>query len=291
MLTIPVLLLTLLSPLTLRVQVVALPSASVPPGAQRVEMLSLRFTAPCDGDATVHGITVTHGGMGDPDDFSSVYVLSDGRRISRGRSLSSTDGSVPLSLYPAWIVPACGTRTLSVAADFGADAAVAGEHRLTIDVPAHVDAGGYRVTFSPAPVTVTRTTTGIAQGSVSVEFLPVLSRIRYGAHRSVARLRLTAQGDFDQVVESITLTNDGSARGTDLQNLMLQTSRGQVLASLPSLRGDLAPFVLASPLRLNRGQVILLEVRADMRASARRTVGFTLEEPSDLFARRVRTRR
>jgi len=64
-----------------------------------------------------------------------------------------------------------------------------------------------------------------------------------------------------------------------------------VLAGLASLRDDLAPFVLSSPLSVERGQVFLLTVRADVRASRRRTIDFTLEEPGDLFSHRAQTRR
>lgn len=284
------LLFSALLPSMLSVQVMEQPAASVPPGAQRVEMLTLVLSAACSGDVPLHGVTVTHRGMGAIRDIASVSAVIGGQRISRGRALSSADGAVTLTFRPAPVVPACGSLTLSVVADVSAAAAVGAEHRMTIGGPADIDAGGAGVTitqFSAAPV---RRTVGISQGSVSAAFLPLLSRITYGDRRVVARLRLEAEG-YDQLMEAVTLTNDGSARGADLQNLTLETSRGQILARLPALDGERAPFVLPSPLLMERGQIFLLTVRADVRASRRRTIAFTLEEPGDLAARRATGRR
>lgn len=281
----------LLLPLTLSVNVQGQPQSSVPPGAQRVTMLTLELSASCSGDIAIHGFTATHSGMGDVRDILSVYAMSDGRRLSRGRALNSGDGTVALTFRPVLTVPACGERTITVMADFSPDADRAGEHRMTVRRSADIDAEDATVAFVSVTDAPIRRTAGPSQGSVTVEFLPLLTRVTYGDRRTVARLRLTAEGAYDQVMDAVALTNDGSARGTDLQNLTLETSRGQVLARLPSLSDRLAPFVLTAPLTLQRGQTVLLSVRADIRASRRRTIDFTLEEPSDLSSRRARTRR
>ncbi len=280
-----------LLPLALSVQVQEQQPASVPPGAQRVTMLDLRFSSSCSGDVAVRGITVTHGGMGAVRDISSVYAMSDGRRISRGRALSSADGSVLLTLRPAVIVPACGAKDIAIMANFMADAAVTGEHRLSVLMANDIDAGDATVSLEDGAGAPVRRTVGIEQGSVAAEFLSLLERVTYGNHRTVARLRLTAEGAYDQAVDAVTLTNDGSARGTDLQNLTLETNRGQVLARLSSLQDHRAPFMLTAPLTIERGQVFLLTVRADVRAGRRRTIAFTLEEPGDLFSHRAQVRR
>lgn len=281
----------LLLSLALSVQVQEQKPASVPPGAQRVTMLDLHFSASCSGDIAVRGVTVTHGGMGDVRDISSVYAMSDGQRISRGRALSSGDGSAMLAFRPAITVPVCGEKNVSIMADFASDAVVTGEHRLSLLAAGDIDARGVTVTLEGGADAPVRRTVGAEQGSITAEFLPLLVRVTYGDHRTVARLRLTAEGTYDQAVDAITLTNDGSARDTDLQNLALETSRGQVLARLPSLRDHLAPFILTTPLTIERGQVFLLTVRADVRAGRRRTIGFTLEEPGDLFSHRTQVRR
>ncbi len=274
----------------LSVQIAESSAASVPPGAQRVEMLALQLSASCSEDVSVHSVTLTHRGLGSIRDIAAVYAMSDGVRISRARALSSRDGTVMLTFRPAFLVSACGMRDLSIMADFSSDAVRAGEHRITLSAVEHIDADDVPVTISSASAAPVRTTVGQSQGSVEISFLPLFSRVRYGAHRIVSRFRLTAE-EYDQAVDALTLTNDGAARAEDLQNLTLETSRGQVLARLSSLDGDRAPFVLTSPFIIERGQVFLLTVRADVLASRRRTIDFILEEPSDLVARRVTRRR
>lgn len=286
----PVFLSALVLPLALSVQINALQPASVPPGAQRVTMLELTFASACSGDTAIHGLALTHRGMGDIRDLKSVYAMSGGRRISRGRALNTGDGTVTLTFRPALTVPACGEQGTQIMADFSADAAPSGEHTLSVLRAADIDAGGAGVTIRTADAPV-RSLAGVEQGSVAAAFLPLLTRVTYGDHRTVARLRLAADGAYDQIVDAVTFTNDGSARDTDLQRLTLETSRGQVLARLSALQGHRAPFVLASPLSLERGQVSLLTVRADVRAGRRRTIGFSLEEPGDLVSRRARSRR
>ncbi|MFH1444785.1 MAG: hypothetical protein ABIG34_05385 [Candidatus Peregrinibacteria bacterium] len=280
----------LLLPLSLSVQIVEQPAASVPTGAQRVEMIVLNLSASCSGGVAMHGVTVTHRGLGAIRDISSVYAMSDGVRVSRARALSSRDGTVTLTFRPAVVVPACGVRHLSIMANFSADASRAGEHRITLSGPGDIDAQNASVSLTSASRAPVRRTVGVNQGSVDVAFLPLLSRVRYGTHRTVARLRLTAE-EYDQAIDALTLTNDGSARAADLQNLTLETSRGEVLARLSSLEDDRAPFVFSTPFIMKRGQMFLLTVRADVLASRRRTIGFMLEEPSDLVTRRSSRRR
>lgn len=254
-------------------------------------MLRLSLAASCSGDVTVRGITVTHGGMGALRDIASVYVLEDGRRLSRGRALSSRDGTVTLSLRPALVVPACGKKEIAIASDFAADAAVMGEHALALASPDGIDAQGASVALADEGVTAVLRTAGVEQGSVTAEFLPLLQRVTYGDRRTVARLRVTAEGGYDQEISAMTLTNDGSARDSDLQNLTLETARGEVLARSPSLDDHRAVFSLAAPLLLKSGEEKLLTVRASVRAGRRRTIDFLLEEAGDLIARRARSRR
>lgn len=294
------LILALVAPLMLTVRSITIPNTSVPRGAQRVPLLTISLSASCAGVATVSGIRVTHRGMGDQSEISAVYAMARGKRISRGRQFSSSDGQLLLPLRPALVIPACQTTDVTIAADFSAEALAASEHTLLLLRPGDIEAGSASVRIlSPDTASATGDrdrrgsviqTAGSAQGSVAVNFLPLLTRIRYGDGRTVARMTLSAS-DFDQFVSAMTLTNDGSARDHDLQNLTLVTQRGVVLARTPALDGELVPFTLDPPFLLPRGETMRLDVRADVRASIRRTVGLSLEEPSDLTATRARIRR
>jgi len=279
-----------LSP-ALTVQVHAGQSVSVPMGAQRVPMLLLQLSASCTGEVTLKSITLEHGGMGDRSDLRSLYILDGNRRLTRGRFFSSKQDAVTLSFPSGYSIPACDSSLLSVVADFSSFAAVSGEHRILVRSSTAFDAGSATVSLAGSETSEVRRTVGQSQGSVSVAFLPLVSSVSYGNRRTVARLTMTADGSYDQMIDSLTLTNDGSARGNDLQNLSLETQRGVVLAHLSALSENRASFILSAPYFLERGQTVRLDVRADIRASRRRTIDFSLEEPSDAIVHRATARR
>ncbi|MDD5623429.1 MAG: hypothetical protein PHI23_01825 [Candidatus Peribacteraceae bacterium] len=135
----------------------------------------------------------------------------------------------------------------------------------------------------------TRRTAGEAVGSVTVGDLPLTGSVTYGAGRIVARFTLTAEGTRNQRVEAMTLTNRGSARNADLQNLSLENGRGRRVTPVMSrLDGEHICFLFDPPLVLTPHQTQVLQVRADVRASRRRTIKFLLEEASDLLVEEVR---
>ena len=89
----------------------------------------------------------------------------------------------------------------------------------------------------------------------------------------------------DHWLREITLTNDGKARNGDLQNLILQSSRGVPLApTVASLTNDTVTFGLDTPVMLRKNDSIVLVVKADVLASRTRTIRLIVEEPADLRA-------
>ncbi|MDD4628533.1 MAG: hypothetical protein PHE68_04040 [Candidatus Peribacteraceae bacterium] len=260
--------------------------SSVPPGSQRVPMLNLSFTASCKAAVTVHAVTVRHRGMGAIRDLFSVYAESDGRRVARGRVFSSRAPVLTMDLENV-VVPACGTRTVHFLADISAIAAMGGEHRLTVENAAAIDAGGASVRILSSAVPSLRRTVGEFLGSVTVEYLPLLSYVRYGDHRIVARLRLSVSGERDQLLKGLLLTNGGSARDGDLVNIFAEMGGKRVTRILPRMEGDLMRLAFDPSLLLPRSNRYLLDVRADVRSSMRKTIKLTVEEPSDVVAETV----
>lgn len=254
---------------------------SIARGAQRVPFLSLVFSADCAADAVVHELTVKHEGFGDSADLESVYAADGYRRLTRARAFARRDRTLILPLAPPLTVPACASRTVTILADIAPDADVASEHRLRID--------GASSLVSDVPVTsVVRP---VSVGSVHVTFLDLLQPLRYGTKRTLARMQFTADGERDQEIVSVLMTNDGKARDDDLQHLFIQNRKGEVFTTVQrALDGDRVRLYFDPPLRLDRHDTILLELKGDIRASRRRTIRFILEEASDLEAT-VRMRR
>ena len=267
------------------------PVQSLQQGAQRVPMLTLNITASCEEDIQLQSIRVRRRGLGSSSDILSVYAMSDGQRLNRGRQLSRT-GYAQLQFRNVQI-PACDTKTILVLADFSPNAAVAGEHWMTVEHESDIDIGDAGISLVRSSITPSRhqTTGGRTRGSITVEYPSLLRTVRYGSNRTVVRVRLEADGLDDHLIGAITFTNDGSARDTDLQNLYLRAGRTRRLSkSARQLNGDTVRLVLDPPLRLEKNQKRLLELQADVRASRSKTLRLIIEQPSDIEAEPARAR-
>ncbi len=273
-------------PAELTVQVVSRPSASVPIGAQRVTMLTVRFTASCARDVHVAGLKVHHRALGDFRDIERVYAMAGTKRQTRTAPVIGTEGMATLRWFRGLTVKACETISMDIVADFSASAAAAGEHAFAIDSRDDVDADApVRIVVNPAGAPSVTIPVGAVSGTVTFQYLPLPGTLAYGAARTVARLRLRADSREDQAVSAITFVNEGTARDGDLQNLLLETSGHTILSkTLPALEGDRVRVVLDPPLILTRNGIRQVQLLADIRASRRKTVRLIIQEPGDIEA-------
>jgi len=258
------------------------PLRSVQPGTQRVPMLTLRLTASCTEDVSLESVRAHRRGMGSSSDILALYVMQGSRRLVDGRQLSRS-GFADLHLRD-FTIPACGTEEFLLFADFAQDAAVAGEHWLTVEGAGDIVAAGAEVTLIRSGVPEKqRTAGGRVRGTIAVEYLHLLQTVRYGEDRTVSRIRLTADGQEDHLIHAITFTNEGSARDADLQGVFLRAGRNRRISAIAEqLDGERVRLTLDPPLPLRKNQTKLFELQADVRAGRRRTLQFIIEEPSDI---------
>lgn len=257
---------------------------SIPKGAQRVPFLTLTLEAACGADATVTELTVAHEGLGDSADIERVYVTEGRRRLTRSASIDASDRTALLRFRPALTIKGCGTRTINIAGDFASTAVAAGEHRLYVASPGGITTSAV-VTLSGRIEERPSVVRPKSVGTVSVSFLKLLQPLRYGNGRTLARFRLEADGEANQEIYAITFTNAGKASDKDLQNLSVRNRRGKFLTNVATaMDGDRVRLTFDPPLRIDRNDEVLLELKGDVKASNRRTVRFTIEEPSDLEA-------
>lgn len=269
----------------LTVQELSRPGGSVPLGAQRVPMLTLRMTASCATDVHVVSFVVQHRGMGNSGDISSLYALFKGVRRSRGAAPGGKNGIAIIKLRGV-TVPACATASIEILGDLKSDAESSGEHAFSLVWAGNVS------TEPPVPVVLNlageaaaRTIpVGVAIGTVTADMLPLPNTLTYGSARTLARLRLKTEG-IDQQVTAITFINDGSARDADLQNLFLETSGHTRLSpTFPKLDGDRVRVALQPPFVIRRNEVRLVQLLGDVRARRRKTVRLLIQEPGDIEA-------
>ncbi|MDD4318935.1 MAG: hypothetical protein PHW10_01250 [Candidatus Peribacteraceae bacterium] len=257
---------------------------SIPQGAQRVRMLSLRLQASCDADVQVTSLMMRHAGLGAVTDILRIYMLNGDRRISSAVSVPAReDRELRLRRFT---VPACGSAEVTLAADFASTAQSGAEHRFSL-AAVNADASVTIGADGQDPLSTLQVSPHTKQASVRVTFRDVLTSLYYGSNRTVARLLLTGIGS-DQRIRSITFTNEGSARDADLRNLFLETASGIRLSETVPHMDDRRVTVMLDPgLELRRNEAKLLHLKADIRAGRSHTIDWAIEEPSDIMAEEV----
>ena len=258
-------------------------AGTVPPGAQRVEMLQLRLSADCTGNVPIDTITVQRRGLGFGSDIKAVYAMHRGQRISTARAIEQGDGLVDLTVRD-FTVTRCTAEDVAIYADFAVDASAAGEHTFELK---GIDAGKSTVRIEERSgnfLRPIRTVSGRVIGTLSVEYLDLTERVRFGERQTVARFTLTADNYDDQLVSAITFTNQGSASNADLENLYVDFRNRIKSLVAPSMRGDAVRIVFDPPLMIRKNQTLKFGLRADVRASRSRTIQFIVEEEGDIEA-------
>lgn len=257
----------------------------IPRGSIRVKMLPLRFRASCSGGVKINYIRVKRVSLGSSDDIKGVYVMNGDKRITNSAAFSGADQTAYLNLKDVRI-PACKSVQLDVTVDFRHGSTVGGRFALSVESEDDIvtTASEIKGAFplrsrEPAP-----SVTPDPVGAVHVEFLPVGGAINAVRDELLAKFTVEALGSTHQVLHSITLTNNGSARDRDLRNMYLTHSRGRALTPVVNeLDGDKAVFRFARPFFLRKGHKMKFRLRGSAYSTSK-TISFGLEEPSDLHA-------
>ncbi len=269
---------------SLSVRAIPVESESVLPGAQHVPMLQIRFMAPCTERVRIESIEVQLIGLGEATDIEGVYIEANEVRLSRRMPISSGVATLrPRNL----IVQACSSRTITIAADFNAAATVGGEFALRIVAPEDIRTNGMPVTGSfPMSTngTLTLEVSPLSSGSVTANFLPPPSYIPLN-NNSLAKFTLEAvDGAPYQCVQSITLTNDGTARDDEMRDLYIARSNGEPLTQIEgALEDDQVTLEFLEPYCLEEQKSQLFELWGKA-FTRKETNEFELEEPSDIYA-------
>ncbi len=263
---------------------------SVPLGASRVAVRTVNLSASCDADVTVDSILLQHSGLGQVTDVKGVYFTDGDRRVSRSSRFDSQSRQTQLH-FPNFVIPKCSARTLSIRMDFSPRASVASEHGVRIVSPESIGSSAKEVTLTEVDAKSSTYTTPYRLGTISVNFLPIRGPLRYGRVETVARIQLTSDDVSSHILKKMTLKNTEDAHDMDLVYFRLENTRGELL-SAPATRmhGDTVVIEFSPTYLLDSRKTVVVLLKAEVRASQRRKVNFTLEEASDLVSIPVRPR-
>ncbi len=154
-------------------------AAPVPRGAQRVPLLSVVFTVPCSGDATLSSLTIRHTGAGDAADIDGVYVEQAGKRVS---TVATFTHGLTTPRLRNLVLPRCTETRLEVMGDVSETAAPDGVHVFRyVSAELH---GAFPVqVMASVPAGVLNVRAGDSLAQTRVDILPLLLPITYGTQR------------------------------------------------------------------------------------------------------------
>ncbi|OGJ57211.1 hypothetical protein A3H22_03175 [Candidatus Peribacteria bacterium RIFCSPLOWO2_12_FULL_55_15] len=260
---------------------------SLPKGSQGVSMLSLDITASCDDAVVVEDLTVIHQGFGDEADITGIYAAIDGARVTRKRTIDAEDQTADLRFSLPLTVPACGTKTVDVVADFLSTATTSGEHNLAVELPTDFISNAKEVRGNFPMVGNSFKVAAVTSGKITLEYRTISpDEVEVGdVGMVVGKWEFSTDAVEDQTIYSLTLEQNSSASDGDFTNIKLRRTDGTVLTNIVNQTvGDYVTLVFDPPFTILEGDKITLEIIADIAGGAGDKIIMHFEESSDIFA-------
>ena len=260
---------------------------TVPKGANGVVLLSLDLTASCDDAVSVTDLTVLHEGFGSETDIDGLYATVDGSRLSRKRTIDSQDQTSDLRFSSALVIPACGTKTVDVVADFSSAAGTSGEHNLAVELASDFHGNAKAVEGNFPMRGNTFRTAAVTSGKVSIAYRSISpTKVQVGDSDVVlGKFEISTDSVEDQTIYSMSVEQNSTAKDGALEDLKIRRTDGTVLTNtIVATVGDFATFVFDPPFTILQGDKITLEIVGNVTGSAGDSVILHFEESSDIFA-------
>lgn len=259
---------------------------TVPKGAQGIVFTSLDLTASSD-DVVLENLTVLHEGFGDSADFSGVYAVVDGARVTRKRTIDTQSYTATIRFTTPLVIPAGKTVTLQIAGDLASNATVSSEHSLTVELPTDIISNAKSVTGNFPLKGKAFRVAAVASGAVSIAYRSVTpSNIKVGDKAAnIGKWEVDIDSTEDQTLYSMTIENDGTASDGDFTNIVLRRSDGTILTkTVAATVGDFATLVFDPPFTVLEGDKITMNLIADIAGGAAKNIKIHFDETGDIFA-------
>ncbi|MBI4457398.1 hypothetical protein HY633_00350 [Candidatus Uhrbacteria bacterium] len=255
---------------------------SLPKGATAVNVLKVSVKNNGSTSMTVDSLTVHRSGNGVTADIANAYVYAGNDRLTTGRTFNSTTHDASFSGLNLALA-AGEMKSVWVGVDFAAGALAANQHAFSL-----TDLKAGTTTASGIPLAgPTWTISNASAGSVTVNKSGTITNPKAGQlGAKVAEFQLQAGASEDIDFAKIALYHGGSVSRDKYSNFVLKQA-GSTLATVSTLNGkDLAVFVLATPMLIEKGNTKTFEVFADLAGSARsaETVKFYVDQTTDVLA-------
>ncbi len=259
---------------------------TVPKGAQGIIFTSIDLTASSD-DVVLENLTVLHEGFGASEDFSGVYAVVDGARVTRKRTIDTQSYTATIRFTTPLVIAAGKTVTLQIAGDLTTSATTSSEHSLTVELPTDIVSNAKSVTGNFPLKGKAFRVAAVTSGTVSIAYRSVTpSSIEVGDKAaSIGKWEVDVNSAEDQTLYSMTIENDGTASDGDFTNIVLRRSDGTVLTkTVAATVGDFATLVFDPPFTVLEGDKITMSLIADIKGGAAKNIKIHFDETGDIFA-------
>ena len=238
-------------------------SSTLPLGANGVALASFDFTADQD-DVWVSNLVVTRGGVGQSDDWESLYLYDGVNRLTTGRTINNDTNT---ATFPLKLTVEAGTTVnITLVGDVQNPAGASNQHYFYVASAADVTSNAQSVSgdFPVAGNTFTMGGANTVVNSVTVEPGTAPSKVSIGEmDAEVASIKLTAGAQNDLALHQLALTNGGSLSSDRLINLRLLRGTDEV-ATAEAFVDDVVTFALDTPYVIDEGQSKTFYVHADV---------------------------
>ncbi len=260
---------------------------TIPKAAQGVTFTSLDLTASPTDSVTLENLTVLHEGFGDAEDFSGVYALVDGARVTRKRTIDAQSYTSTLRFTTPLVIPAGKTVTLQIAGDLTTAADTSGEHALSVELPSDFVSNAKEVKGNFPLKGKSFRVAAVTSGTMSIAYRSVTpNNLKVGDTKGkIGKFEISLNSVEDQTIYSMTLQNDGTAGDGDYTNIGIQRSDGTLVTkTVAQSTGDFVTLVFDPPFTVLEGDKITFDVVADIKGGAAKNIKMHFDETGDIFA-------
>ncbi|TSC74853.1 MAG: Uncharacterized protein G01um101444_144 [Parcubacteria group bacterium Gr01-1014_44] len=247
-------------------------SRTITVNATGVEFLRVNFS----GTGTVNTMTLKRLGAGETDDFGNVYVYDGAKRLTSGKSFSSSSGELTFLVN----VAVSGSKELSIVSDMASTNTAANINYLQL---LGATATG-SVTVSGTPLNGNNfTTAGANSGTITVAKSGSLSDVTVGQKQGLlSEFKYTASTEGG-TVKRITMINGGTLKPVDLTNLKIKVEADGKEWSGVSTTDSYAVFDLGAGHFIAKGGNSIFKVYGDVMGKKDETVILYFENDADTF--------
>jgi len=254
-------------------------SASLAPGnpgvstittnAHGVEYLRVRLS----GTGTVNSVVLKRQGAGAVGDFDNVYLYDGAKRLTSGKTFSSSTGEVTFMNVNLAV---SGTKDLSVVGDHSATAGNVNYVTMQSMTLASGTVSGLPVSGNNVSVS------GATSGRIDVAKVGSIANPTVGQKDArVSSFKLTANTEAG-LVKRLTLLQGGTVKPADTTNWKLKTGSTEWMGSIDS--AGYVVFDLGAGHLISKGGEALFDVYADVNGKKDETVILYFENSTDVHA-------